>query len=540
MLTQSLTKSFGLLVVLALVAGLTRNTSAQTPTGLASVQTRAERTNYEETSTYDDVREFLEAVAAESPRIRLTTFGTTFEGRPMPLVVVGDVNGTGPADVLATGKTRVFIQANIHAGEVCGKEAMLMFLRDVALGRHDALFDSLVLLIAPIYNADGNERVSVTNRRRQHGPIRGMGQRPNAQGYDLNRDHIKLDSPEANALVRLMSQYDPHVGVDLHTTNGTRHAYHVTYAPPLHPNTDSRILAFLKNEWLPHADDYLLEKSGWESHDYGTASPARGNREAGWYTFDHRPRFNNNYLGLRNRFAILSEAYSYATFEERVLATQYFVEGILEFSHSHAGEIRAIVAEVDADAVTGDVLGLRVVRKRSDEPVEILMGEVDEETNPLSGEVMLRRRDVKRPERMYQFIEFEAAEATRVPVAYFVPSNATGVIRKLAAHGVQYQTLARPIRLSVQVFRIDSTSVAEREFQQHNERTLFGAYRMASREIPAGTVVVRTDQPLGRLVFTLLEPRSDDGLLNWNVLDRLLEGAEEYPILSTFGTLRAF
>ena len=525
---------------LALIAGIQRDAAAQVANELNDLQTRAESTNYEETSTYEDVQQFLQVVAAASPRIQLTTFGTTFEGRSMPLVVVGDVNGPGPGDVLATGKTRVYIQGNIHAGEVCGKEAMLMFLRDVALGRHDALFDSLVLLIAPIYNADGNERVSVTNRRRQHGPIRGMGQRPNAQGYDLNRDHMKLDSPEATALVRLMSQYDPHVGVDLHTTNGTRHAYHVTYAPPLHPNTDSRILGLLKNEWMPHAADYLLEKSGWESHDYGGASPARGDREAGWYTFDHRPRFNNNYLGLRNRFAILSEAYSYATFEERVLATQYFVEGILDFSHSHASEIRAIVAEVDADAVTGDVLGLRVVPKRSDEPVEILMGEVDEEANPISGEVMLRRRDVKRRERMYQFIEFEAAEATRVPVAYFVPSNATTVLRKLAAHGVQTETLARAIRLSVQVFRIDSMSVAQREFQQHNERQLFGAYRMASREIPAGTVVVRTDQPLGRLAFTLLEPRSDDGLLNWNVLDGLLEGAEEYPILSTFGTLRAF
>lgn len=169
-----------------------------------------------------------------------------------------------------------------------------------------------------------------------------------------------------------------------------------------------------------------------------------------------------------------------------------------------------------------------------------MLCEVDEETNPNSGEVMLRRRDVKRPERMYQFIEFEAAERTRVPTAYFVPSNATAVLRKLAAHGVHSETLARPIRLSVQVFRIDSTSVAEREFQQHNERQLFGAYRMASRDIPAGTVVVRTDQPLGRLAFTLLEPRSDDGLLNWNVLDDLLAEAEEYPILSTFGTLRAF
>ena len=275
MLARHLTKSLSLTLSLTLAVGPARTTWAQT---LSDLGTRAELTNYEETSSYDDVIQFLDVVAAASPLIQLTTFGTTFEGRSMPLVIVGDVSGTGPSDVIATGKTRVFIQANIHAGEVCGKEAMLMFLRDVAQGLHAELFDSLVLLVAPIYNADGNERVRVTNRPRQHGPVRGMGQRPNAQGYDLNRDHIKLDSPEATALVRLMSQYDPHVGVDLHTTNGTRHGYHVTYAPPLHPNTDSRILGLLKDEWLPHADDYLLEKSGWESHDYGTGLPSSARR----------------------------------------------------------------------------------------------------------------------------------------------------------------------------------------------------------------------------------------------------------------------
>ena len=144
---------------------------------------------------------------------------------------------------------------------------------------------------------------------------------------------------------------------------------------------------------------------------------------------------------------------------------------------------------------------------------------------------MLRRRDVVNPQSMHLFIEFEAAESERVPVAYFVPAEATEVLQKLQAHGVQVTTLARPMRLSVEVFRIDSTTVSERPFQQHNERTLFGRYRQDSRELPAGTVVVRTAQPLGRLTFKLLEPRSSDGFLNWNVLDSLLEGATEYPIL---------
>lgn len=516
-----------------LVLVLSGMPTAATGQDLDRLFTRAEQSNFEETSTYDDVMAFLRTVAEASPRIQLTTFGTTSEGRSMPLAVVGDAEGTSPDAVLATGKTRVYLQGNIHAGEVCGKEALLMFLREVAQGQHAELFDSLVLLVAPIYNADGNERFDVNNRPRQHGPIRGMGQRPNAQGYDLNRDHIKLDSPEARALVSLMNRYDPHVGVDLHTTNGSRHAYHLTYSPPLHPNTDEAISS-LNAQWLVAARTHLFDTAGWYSYDYGNAS-GRGQTEPAWRTFDYRPRFNNNYIGLRNRFAILSEAYAYATFEERVLATKYFVGGILDFAVQNATVIRRRTVEADARELVGTELAVSAQPKRSAERVEILMGEVEEEANPYSDRTILRRLDVVNRQQMYEYISFEPSEAERVPAAYFVPPEAAPVLEKLRDHGVQSTTLARARSLSVQVFHIDSTTAASRAFQQHNERTVFGRYRQDTRELPAGTVVVSTSQPLGRLVFQLLEPRSSDGLLDWNVLDSLLDGATEYPILRTFG-----
>ena len=129
-----------------------------------------------------------------------------------------------------------------------------MLLRDLAAGRHDDWLQSMVFLIAPIYNADGNERFALNNRGPQYGPMGGQGQRPNAQGLDLNRDHMKLDSPEARAVAKLMTDYDPHVALDLHTTNGTRHAYHLTYSPPLHPGADPAIVDLLRKEWFPVGD----------------------------------------------------------------------------------------------------------------------------------------------------------------------------------------------------------------------------------------------------------------------------------------------
>ncbi|MBT3326302.1 MAG: M14 family metallopeptidase [Gemmatimonadales bacterium] len=487
--------------------------------------TRAERTEFTETSSYEDVVELATRIAEMSQDIHMTTFGYTNEGRALPLLIVGAPDAT-PESVLGTGKTRVYIQGNIHAGEVCGKEALLMLLRRFATGDYPTWTNDLVLLVAPIYNADGNERVSLGNRPRQHGPIGGMGQRPNAQGLDLNRDHTKLDSPEARSLVGMMNAYDPHVGIDLHTTNGTRHAYHLTYSPPLHPNTPSSIDRMLRDRWLPEVTSRVKEKHGWDYYYYGNANP----RRPGWYTFDHRPRFNNNYVGLRNRFAILSEAYAYATFEDRVRGTLWFVEEVLDFAEQNAGEIRDIVAAADRQTVVGTSLATRAQFQQSEQEVTILMGEVDEERHPNTGSIILRRRDVVNPTRMYEYGTFEPAETAIAPAAYYILPEADEAIDKIEAHGLTVIRYATERELPVERFVIDSTTVAPREFQGRHERTIWGNWVATIETLPAGTAYVSVDQPLGRLAFTLLEPRSDDGFVAWALLDEQIE-AGELPVL---------
>lgn len=496
----------------------------------ASLRTAPERTNHQETTRYEDVVDWMKRVAATSQVIQLDTFGYTQEGRALPLVVIGHLSDARPETVRASGRTVIYLQGNIHAGEVEGKESLLMLLRDIAQGRHAQLLDSLVLLVAPIYNADGNERVLLTNRPAQHGPIGGMGQRPNAQGYDLNRDHMKLDSPEARSLVQMMARYEPHVAVDLHTTNGTRHAYHLTYSPPLHPNTHEAIISLLRRDWLPHVTQQIRQKHGWEYYYYGNLQGQDAAR--GWYTFDHRPRFNNNYVGLRNRIAILSEAYSYATFADRILATSRFVDEILAYAHANAARLRAVVAEAQAAPVTGRRLALRADFARAAEPADILMGEVVEERNPYSGAVMLRRTDARRVERMPEFGTFEATETEIAPAAYVILEPPPAVLANLSAHGIRATRVTEPRTVRAQAFRVDSTSVAAREFQGHRERTVFGGWEApASVQLPAGALIIDMEQPLARLIFTLLEPRSDDGLVNWNFFDRQIEAGRGVGIV---------
>lgn len=492
--------------------------------------TRAEASDWVETTRYDEVVDFVRAVADADPRIHVTTFGYTHEGRALPLVVVGAPAAT-PDAVRGTRKLRVYLQGNIHGGEVPGKEALLMLLREISEGRHDALLDSLVLLVAPIYNADGNERVALTNRPRQHGPVAGMGTRANALGLDLNRDHMKLDAPEARSLARMLTAYDPHVGVDLHTTNGTIHAYHLTYSPPLHPDTPAPITELLRTRMLPEITGRVREETGWHFYYYGNVFAPRPGEEPGWATFDARPRFGSNYLGLRNRVGILSEAYAYLTLQERVAATRRFVDEILAWTHDHPGAVREAVEAAAAEVVPGSEIAIRSAIRRSAEPVPILMGAVDTVYNAYSGALMLHRLDVVDTVPMYEWGTFDAAETVVAPDAYYVPSDLAEVIDRLRAHGVQVEAVAGPIAVGGEAFRVEAVDAAAEPFQGRIEKLLHGAWRADTVTLERGAARVPLDQPLGRLAVHLLEPRAEDGFANWGILDPWIVPGEDYPIV---------
>jgi hypothetical protein len=550
-------------------------THAQQKPSVAGLTTTPEATGFKATSTYDDVVTFMKAIDEASPLITYTTYGTTTEGRAMPMAVVGTgLKDASPASVKASGKLRVHIQANVHAGEVEGKESAQVLLREFALGGHADWLQSMVFLVTPIYNADGNEKFALTNRQRQNGPINGMGTRANAQNLNINRDYMKLDTPEAKAFVKLWVDYDPQVGFDLHTSDGSAHGYLLTYSPPLNPDTDPAIMKIMTDEWFPFVTKNMKAKHGWDSFYYGNASTPGGGRGRGrgapadppsppaagqppapaappppagpreWRTFEHVPRFHNSYVGLRNRFALLSEAYAYATFEDRIKATNYFMEEALNFAHQNAARLKRAVADADRKKVTGAVLATTAKFKRGG-MVEILMGEVENETNPINGAVMNRRKDVVKPEQMVDMMWFEPATTETVPSAYYVPASATKAIELLKAHGIQMRQLRRALlggentptavgeKLTghLEGFHITSNTAGQ-TFEGHAIRKLEGEWgTVFDLGVPAGAWEVPMNQPLARLAFYLLEPTSDDGVVAWNVLDdQLKDGTTRYPL----------
>ncbi len=496
---------------------------------LADLKTRAERSNFTETSRYDDVVSFLDVVDRASPLVHLTTFGYTFEGRTLPLAVVGRVADARPETVRASGRLRVYLQANIHAGEVEGKEAVLALLRDIAGGAHADWMNSMVLLVNPNYNADGNERVSLTSRGLQHGPIGGQGTRPNAQGLNINRDNMKLDTPEARSMVRLLNDYDPHVMMDLHTTNGSRHAYHLTYETPNNPAADPAIIQ-QSREWLTEVSKRIKARDGWDFRSYGNVSGQGGERV--WRTVEDLPRYTHNYWGVRNGFGILSETYSYLPFRDRVVTNQRFLDEVLSYAHTNAKQLMDTTAAARKRSLVGQQLALRSRLSRAQQMVDILMGEIEEDVNPFSGRIMHKRLDVRKPERMWDETTFEATETERVPSAYFVPAEEKAAVERLRAHGIVLERVTQAATLPLEEFQIASTEVTPQPFENHQERTVTGKYSAVDRAVPAGVFRVPMTQPLARLAFYLLEPRSNDSLATWNVFDEAIKKSQ-YPVIRT-------
>jgi hypothetical protein len=535
-----------------------------------SLKTRAEISNYEETTRYGEVISFINELQRGADKLRVETFGRTEEGRALPLMIFADPPIAHPREARESGKAIVFVQANIHAGEVEGKEAMLALARRIAIGDLKTLLSSLIILIAPIYNADGNERISLSNRPAQNGPIGGVGTRENAKGMDLNRDYMKLETPEAVALIGLFNRWDPHLIVDLHTTNGSYHGYHLTYAPMLNPNADARLIAFERNRMLPAITRAVRTHHKFRMYYYGNfATRERINREFDnfepqrsgraalpadkpetkiWRTFDHRPRFGNNYAGLRNRLTILSEAYSYLDFKGRIEVTAAFVEEIFKYSAAHSAEIVSLIKRVDADTIRQSSsakpaqFGVNFEIRSLPKEVPILVGAVEKKKNPRSGREMTAMIEEKfTPTFMPVYGIFAATKNATLPRAYLL-RNETGlqsVISKLIAHGLAVEELTEPLTTEVESFVIDKVKREGRSFQGHQAVSLAGKIQNETITFPAGTIIIRTAQPFARLAFYLLEAESDDGLVAWNFLDEYLEKGKTYPVYKLMSEVKA-
>ncbi|MEZ6241721.1 MAG: DPP IV N-terminal domain-containing protein [Phycisphaerales bacterium] len=492
--------------------------------------TVAESSEFTRTATHEQVMTLCHRLADASERVTLSTMGATGEGRDIPLLIVADPPISTPEEAAKSHKLVVFLFGNIHAGEVCGKEALLMLVRELALADDAPLLKDLVLLVAPIYNADGNERLGPDNRPGQLGPEE-MGHRENAGGLDLNRDYVKLDAPETRALVKLLNTWDPSVIVDTHTTDGSHHRYLVTYQGPKHPAGDHDVITFTRDTLLPAIDARFEDATGEHAFFYGNFEE----KHSKWTTYPAEPRYGVAYRGLRNRISIITEAYAYASYEDRVRGTLAFCEATLDEAIARKDEIKKLVKDADERTIKAgreptddDQIALRVEARAFPDKVSVLgFDEYDDEGNRTewAGDETPKDYDV-------QLInDFVPTLSVRRAFAYVYPASLTNITENLQHHGIEVQELREDAEFDAEVYRIDAFEHADKPFEGHTMVTdvVAAAVPRTARGVP-GMMVVRTDQKLGDLASYLLEPQASDGLTAWNFFDAQLSAGADFPV----------
>ena len=500
-------------------------------------QTRAEKSNYNETSHYADVIAFLHDLQRAGAPITVQSLGKSAEGKEMPLVVASFPPVASPAEARRLGKPIVYVQANIHAGEVEGKEAALAILRRLSQAGPSGLLGKIVLLVTPIYNIDGNEKFDdvAVNRPEQDGPAL-VGVRPNGQGLDLNRDAIKAESPETRGvLAHVYNTWDPDVMMDLHTTDGTRHGWELTYAPPMNPNTDADVMHFSRDILLPTIRKELKKQFGMLTFDYGNVEGRKGEKGRAWYSYGQEGRYCTHYVGLRGRISILSEATTFIPFKARVVGTDRFVTAILEYVAAHAKQVVELTRKADAKTVnwglhpeTAPDLGVRFdFESRGEETVRL------EHPLPNGSPAPFGRPKQLDEVKMPIFDHFKVTKTAKFPAGYVIPAEATDAVALLVRHGIVVEKLVEPWSGTSDSFMIEKLTVG-RAFQGHKLVSLDGKFSALNATYAKGSFLVRTAQPLGVLAFHLLEPESLDGVATWGFLGPLLNSAKTYPVVKVF------
>lgn len=475
-----------------------------------------------------------QALAKASPWVRVASFGRSPQGRELPLVIVDRDRAFDPASARARGKAVVMIQAAIHPGEPEGKDAGLLFFRDVCVTkRHAALLDRLVFVFIPVFNVDGHERFSAYTRINQDGP-KEAGWRSTAAGLNLNRDYLKADAPEMRAWLKLYQAWLPDVFVDCHTTDGADYQYPLTYGEEVGKDSswfvEPRLGAWIRDTFLA-GFRAGMEQDGIPVTQYVSFRRWHDPR-SGLTAWPASPRYSNGYQSAQNRTGLLLETHMLKPYAVRVEATRAALQHVSEIAARERDALLKLNREADAFAVSAafrqQPMALAFEDDGTSEPIQFKGYEYRSVKSELTGGdwfVYDRSRPVTFEVPRFQRMKVTAS--ARVPEAYVVPAEWSEVIARLDAQGVAYRRLASPRAISVASYRLQQPAFGRRprEGRQPIESVSIEDLR-EQRTFPAGSAVVPTSQRTARLIVHLLEPASPDSLLRWGFFNTVFEQKE--------------
>jgi len=497
----------------------------------SKLTTISEQSGFLKTGRFDEVIRLCDSFQRAYPKqVRCQKFGLTPEGRPMLALIVSGTDAFTAAQAKKQNLPVLLIQGGIHSGEIDGKDAGFLVLRELLDNKiATGALQKEVLIFVPVFNIDGHERFGRWNRPNQNGPEE-MGWRTTAQNLNLNRDYVKADAPEMQAMLRLVNSWDPLAYIDLHVTDGAKFQHDVSIqVEPVHSgdiNLQKAGTAFRDNV----ISDITAQGSTPQSFYMSFAND--DDPSSGFIDSVPPPRFSNGYFLFRNRLGMLVETHSWKDYPTRVRITHNTIVSVINQIANHGQEWLKIAHEADANAekLGGQVVALSY--KASDEShlIQFHGYQYTREPSDISGALMTRYDDTKPqiwevPLRDKMIVNFSV---TAPRAGYLIPAaQADFVAAKLKQHDITFSVLKKPLsHIDVEAFRAEKTSFANKSFEGHQILTLQGAWKIETRDLVGGALFVPIAQPKARLVMELLEPQAEDSLAAWGEFNNAFETKE--------------
>lgn len=514
-----------------LLALAVSSTLAHAAPAAAPLSTVSERSGFQATGRYDEVIALCAQFQKAYPKqVRCFEFGRTPQGRPMLALAVSRTGALSAAQAKQKGVPVLLVQGGIHAGEIDGKDAGFLALREALENKAaPGALDKQVLLFVPVFNVDGHERFGKNNRPNQRGPVE-MGWRTTAQNYNLNRDYVKADAAEMQAMLALVNAWDPLAYIDLHVTDGAKFQPDISIqVEPLHGGDEDLKVAGAALQKNVMAD---LKAQGSDPRQFYISFAKEDDPMSGFIDSMATPRFSTGYFPMRNRFAMLVETHSWKDYPTRVRITRNTIVSLLSQVAQHGKEWQKLVQQADARALAlgGSDFPLSYRTTFNSKTIEFPGYAYTREHSEISGGLWTRY-DESKPQMWTVPLRDEIVPDYRVKAplgGYIVPAADAGWVgAKLKQHGIDFKLIKDDqMSAEVETFRATKTTFGTQSFEGHQSLAVEGDWARERRPVEKGALFVPIAQPKARLVMTMLEPRGADGLLAWGEFNNAFERKE--------------
>jgi hypothetical protein len=461
--------------------------------------------------------------------VKVLDIGTTPEGRTMIALVVSKDHAFTPEAAARTNKVVIMIQSGIHAGEIEGKDTVLMLVRDMTVTRkYAAWLDKAIFVIIPVFNVDGHEYFSAYNRPQQNGP-RDTGLRNTAQRLNLNRDYIKADTPEMRAWLHIFNTWNPDFHIDNHVTDGSDMQYDVTWDMARNQDIAEPAGAWVREKFIPELDKRMAA-DGHLVAPYGALRGAGNSREFFMEVFS--PRYSHLYVALQDRPSLLVETHSLKAARTRAWANYDIMRHSIDTILLDPEALRKAVRDADKEmaARAGDrsappVYLAGTVSTAKSRPLVYLALKQGQVASEVTG--AMTNRYLAEPDNIQTVIhdQIDTTLEAQMPLGYLIPAAWKQIADLLALHGVEMERTPKPLTGEFETYRFSAITWTGGPQEGHIMLGNFDARLVKEKmTLPQGSYWVPMKQRRARLILATLEPQAPDSFARWGLMYPVFEG----------------